>query len=161
MKKEQIPVTIEPLQANEPAPKELLLLADESAESVEECLSRGICRMARFEGQTVGVSILLRTRPFTMELANLAVVPEFQGQGIGKQLIADAIDQARKTGCRILEVGTGNAGIDQLALYQKCGFSIVSVDIDYFRRHYPQPIVENGIECRHMIRLKMNLDDLS
>ena len=64
---------------------------------------------------------------------------------------------ARAAECRILEVGTGNAGIGQLALYQRCGFSIESIEKDYFVRHYPEPIYENGIECRDMVRLRMEL----
>ena len=159
MRKENLSVTIRTLPPDEPAPEELLHLADESPESVGACLARGVCRIARFGERTVGVSVLLRTRPFTMELAALAVTPGLQGRGIGRQLIADAVRCAREAGCRILEVGTGNSGIGQLALYQKCGFSIVSVDTDYFRRHYPRPIVENGIECRHMIRMRMELEE--
>ena len=27
----------------------------------------------------------------------------------------------------------------------------------YFVRHYPEPIYENGIECRDMVRLRMEL----
>lgn len=43
------------------------------------------------------------------------------------------------------------------ALYQRCGFSIESIEKDYFVRHYPDPIYENGIECRDMVRLRMEL----
>jgi hypothetical protein len=44
-----------------------------------------------------------------------------------------------------------------LALYQKCGFRIVGVDLDFFIRHYPEKIYENGIQCRDMIRLSLDL----
>jgi ribosomal protein S18 acetylase RimI-like enzyme len=56
-----------------------------------------------------------------------------------------------------LEVGTGNSSIGQLALYQKCGFRITGIDYNYFIRHYDEPIFENGIPCRDMIRLAIDL----
>ena len=40
---------------------------------------------------------------------------------------------------------------------QRCGFSIESIEKDYFVRHYPEPIYENEIECRDMVRLRMEL----
>jgi hypothetical protein len=45
-----------------------------------------------------------------------------------------------------------------MLLYQKCGFRIVGVDLDYFRIHSKERIIENGIECRDMIRMEMILD---
>jgi ribosomal protein S18 acetylase RimI-like enzyme len=88
---------------------------------------------------------------------NVAVVEEEHGKGIGKQLVHHAIAMARSMGYKTIELGTGNAGIGQLALYQKCGFRIVGVDFDFFTRHYPEPIYENGIHCRDMVRLAMHL----
>lgn len=78
-------------------------------------------------------------------------------EGIGKRLVLLAVEVARKAGLRTIELGTGNSSVGQLRLYQKCGFRIVGVDIDFFIRHYDQPIFENGIECRDMIRLKQDL----
>lgn len=57
----------------------------------------------------------------------------------------------------MLEVGIGNAGMGQLALYQKCGFTIIGTNFDFFRKNYTERIFENGIECRHMVRLGMDL----
>lgn len=76
---------------------------------------------------------------------------------IGKQLVLHAIQTAKTRGYRTIEIGTGNSGIGQLALYQKCGFRIVGVDIDFFIRHYSEVIYENGIQCRDMVRLSQDL----
>ena len=149
---------IERLKDKEHAPYHLLNLADPSDKAVKDYLNRGFCYVAcNAEKQVIGVYVLLQTRPFTVELVNLAVDEEYQGQGYGKRLVAHAINEARDMGFDVLEVGTGNAGTKQLALYQKTGFSISSIDFDFFRKHYPEPIWENGIECRHMIRLSMDL----
>jgi len=138
-------------------PFDLLHLADPSIEAVSDYLNRGYCYVAYWKGKVIGVYVLLPTRPFTIELVNLAVSEEYQNRGIGKLLINDAISKSREMNYKTLEVGTGNAGISQLALYQKCGFTITSVDFDFFRKHYPDPIYENGIECRHMIRMQMDI----
>lgn len=92
--------------------RSLLLLADESEESVADYAGRGTTYAACRNGQILGQYVLLHTRPFTAEVVNIAVAPEYQRRGI---------------------------------------------DEDYFRKHYPAPIFENGVECRHMVRLRMEL----
>lgn len=150
-------ILVKPLDKGSPIPFELLYSADPSPEAVRDYLIRGFCYVAYAGDETVGEYVLLPTRPFTIELVNLAVAERYQNKGYGKLLIRHAIGIAKGKGYKVLEVGTGNAGIGQLALYQKCGFTITSVDFDFFRKHYPEPIFENGIECRHMIRMSMDI----
>lgn len=148
---------IRKLNKGEKLPIELLLLADPSQEIVEEYVNRGECFVAESEQQIVGVYVLLPTRPEIVELVNVAVVEEQHGRGIGKQLVMDAIEVAKKKGYKTIEIGTGNSSIGQLALYQKCGFRIIGVDMDFFIKHYPEEIFENGIQCRDMVRLSQDL----
>ena len=142
---------------DEELPMELLLLADPSHEMVTEYAHRGEFSIAEIDQPVLGVYILLPTRPETVELVNIAVAEDHHGKGFGKQLALDAINVARDKGYKTIEVGTGNSSIGQLALYQKCGFRIVGVDADFFVRHYPEKIIENGIHCRDMIRLSQDL----
>jgi ribosomal protein S18 acetylase RimI-like enzyme len=148
---------IRELKIDEQPPMDLLLLADPSEKLVEEYLKRGECFVAESRQQIVGVYVLLPTRPETVELVNVAVVEEEHGRGIGKQLVKHAIQVAKEKSYKTIEIGTGNSGIGQLALYQKCGFGIIGVDLDFFTRHYPEKIYENGIQCRDMIRLSQDL----
>lgn len=150
-------IEIRLLYEAEKPPIELLLLADPSKEIVEEYVSLGDCYIAEIEQQIVGVYVLLPTRPGTVELVNVAVIENRQGKGIGKQLVLDAIAVAKEKGYKTIEIGTGNSSIGQLALYQKCGFRIIGVDLDFFVRHYTEEIFENGIRCRDMIRLSQDL----
>ena len=103
----EIDLTIEQTGPHEAIPYELLYEADPSREAVADYIARGSCYIARIEGRTVGVSVLLRTRPFTMELVNLCVAEPYRRQGIATRLIAHAAERARAAECRILEVGTG------------------------------------------------------
>ncbi|MEI4771338.1 GNAT family N-acetyltransferase [Psychrobacillus sp. FJAT-51614] len=138
-------------------PLDLLLLADPSEKLVKQYVGRGECFIAEQNGRTIGVYVLLPTRPETVELVNVAVAEQQQGKGIGKALILDAIEKAKQQGYKIMEIGTGNSSIGQLALYQKCGFRITGVDKDFFLLHYEAEIIENGIACVDMIRLTMKL----
>ena len=125
---------------------ELLLLADESEASVADYIGRGACYAARCGDTLAGQYVL-----------NIAVVPRFQRQGVGTALLAHAVRTAREAGFRRLEIGTGDSGTGQIALYLRCGFVRCGIDEDYFRKYYPAPIFENGVECRHMIRMSMEL----
>lgn len=148
---------IQTLQANDEAPIDLLLLADPSKEQVEKYLEQGQCYIAKEAENITAVYVLQPISPGIIELKNIAVGEAEQGKGIGKQLISHAIKTARFQGYHTIEVGTGNSSIGQLALYQKCGFRITEVDKDFFMKHYDEKIVENGIVCRDMIRLAMEL----
>lgn len=148
---------IRKLKEDEQPPMALLLLADPSQKLVDEYIKRGQCFVAEAENSIIGVYVLLRTRPETVELVNIAVEENNQGKGIGKQLVLHAIQNAKLLGFKTIEIGTGNSGIGQLALYQKCGFRITGVDKDFFIRHYSEKIFENGIQVVDMIRLSQDL----
>ncbi|KYC65897.1 hypothetical protein B4099_3527 [Heyndrickxia coagulans] len=150
-------LNIRRLGGKEKLPMDLLLLADPSREMVMAYANRGECYVAEIEEKVIGVYILLPARPGIVELANVAVAKEYQGKGFGKRLVLDAIRRAGKRGFKTIEVGTGNSSISQLALYQKCGFRITGVDRGFFVRHYAETIYENGIRCRDMVRLSLDL----
>lgn len=155
-RQQQSPV-IRPLRPDDTPPWELWLTADPSRALVEGYVNHGHSFVAEQDGAIVGTSVLVVTRPGTIELVNLAVAEPHQGLGLGKRLVEHAIATARAWGFRTIEVGTGNPSLTQLELYQRCGFRIVGVDWDFFPRHYPEPIYENGLWCRDMIRLSLDL----
>ncbi|MFO7677554.1 MAG: GNAT family N-acetyltransferase [Thermoplasmatota archaeon] len=150
-------INISKLNSNTDAPMDLLLLADPSEKLVKSYLDKGICYTAEREGKTVGVVLIMETKPKTIEVMNLAVKKEFQNKGIGKQLLLFVINEIKKGNVKKIEIGTGNPGVIQMLLYQKCGFRIVEIDFDFFRRNYPDRIYANGIECRDMIRMRIDL----
>ena len=132
---------------------ELLLLADPSEDLINEYLPKSIVIAAKEDDTVVGVLVLLRTRPKTMEIMNVSVQEEFQNKGIGRNLILHAIEYAKKENCKTLEIGTGNPGVVQMLLYQKCGFRIMGVDFDYF---YPKLCDYNYRERNCMSRYDQN-----
>ncbi len=145
------------LHADEAPPTDLLLLADPSEKLVKQYLKKGTCYVAEYEKVVIGAAIVMGTGPGTVEIMNIAVREDFQNKGIGKQFLLFLIDEIKKGKAQRIEIGTGNPGVVQMLLYQKCGFRIMGVDFNFFRRNYPERIYENGIECRDMIRMKIDL----
>lgn len=147
---------IKPLDRNN-IPYDLLLLADPSREKIDEYLPDSISYIYEVADIIVGIYILIKTSPDTFEIKNIAVHENYQGKGLGKRLINHAIEVVKEKEGTVLEIGTGNSSINQLALYQKCGFRIDSVIKNFFRDNYEEDIWENGIRCIDMIRLRMTL----
>lgn len=135
------------IRATDTPSRALLLLADESEDSIADYLPRSRCYAAFADGQIVGQYLLLHTRPFTAEVVNIAVTPACQRRGIATTLLRHAVRTAREAGFRILEIGTGDSGTGQIALYERCGFVRCGLDIDYFRKHYPAPILETALSA--------------
>lgn len=142
---------------DEKPPMSLLLLADPSKDAIIGYLERGACYIAEKDNKVIGVYVLAPMEKGKVELKNVAVSEEVQGAGIGKQLVLHAVKTARDNGFTEIEVGTGNSSINQLALYQKCGFRISRIIHDFFVKHYDEEIFENGIQCRDMIMLGQKL----
>lgn len=72
---------------------------------------------------------LLRFRPAIWSaglecyLAELYVVPDLRGQGIGRALMEAAIELARDRGADHMDLGTGEQDVAARALYESLGFS--------------------------------------
>lgn len=146
------------LKEGEELPVQLLLEADPSEKLVMDYCRRGRVYMAELDGALIGVCVLLPLTDRVVEIKNIAVAEHARGQGHGKKLVLHAIVEAERLGYEKVEIGTGNSSVDQLMLYQKCGFRIDSIDRDFFTWNYPEPIIENGIQCRDMIRLVYNFE---
>ena len=136
---------------------DLLLLADPSIENIKKYMDDSFIFVAIYDELVVGAVLILRIDESTMEIMNVAVNEDYQGVGIGKKLIQTAIDCCRDLDAQRIEVGTGNSSLMQLGFYQKCGFRMHEIWEDYFIKNYEDEIYENGIQCRDMIRLKIDL----
>jgi ribosomal protein S18 acetylase RimI-like enzyme len=146
------------LKDGEQPPWNLLLLADPSKDLVSQYLGKGFCYVVESENEVrIGVIVLVPVSNHIIEIMNLAVDEFHQGKGLGTLLLKHGIQTAAEKGYSMVEIGTGNSSINQLALYQKVGFRITGIDHDFFIRNYEKPIFENGIQCRDMIRLSMPL----
>lgn len=138
--------------ASTDVPMALLLEADPNEAKVLSYLPEGLCYVAKEAEAIVGVYVLVQISATTVELMNIAVEPICQGWGIGTQLLHHAIQMARQKGTLRLEVGTGTFGYQQ-AFYQRAGFRVIGVERDFFLDNYTEPIWENGLQHKDMLRL--------
>jgi len=139
-------IKIEPTPAGE-IPRELLLLADEDEKMIAKYLGSARFWAARLEGKIVGMAGLEDRGDGICEIVSVAVAPEFQNRKIGTRLVEAAVGYAKTRGYREVLIKTGDCGIGQLFLYQRCGFRFKAVVKDYFVKYYPKPIYENNLRC--------------
>ncbi len=139
-------------------PMDLLLLADPSKAKIVGYLRQSRCFIATLKGQSVGVCIVKQISTDTHEVMNIAIAPEHQKNGIGKKLLQHVIISTREAKVSRLEVGTGTFGY-QLAFYQREGFRVDVIDKDFFLVNYEEPIFENGIQLKDMLRLTLKFED--
>ncbi|MBL7767608.1 MAG: GNAT family N-acetyltransferase [Flavipsychrobacter sp.] len=140
-----------------PPPMGLILLADPNQEQVAEYLRYCLILVAIHSDLTVGVLALSPEGKTRAEIKVLAVAPGYRRKGIGKLLLKEASERARRLGFTELQVCTGNSSIKPFQLYQQAGFELTDVRWNYFTHHYPQPIVEEGIVCKHQLLLTKSL----
>ena len=70
----------------------------------------------------IAALIVLLPKPDHLLLDNIAVRPDRQGQGLGRQLIAFAEDEARRLGHAELRLYTHEKMTENVALYTRLGF---------------------------------------
>ncbi|WP_181347575.1 N-acetyltransferase [Thalassobacillus sp. CUG 92003] len=134
----------------------LLLLADEDEAVVRSYLHDGDMHAVYLEGDQLGVVQCTFPEPHLVELKNMAVTPERQGQGVGKQIIAAACRIYQSKGYHRMIVGTANSSIANLIFYQKAGFRFSHVRPDFFA-DYAEAIYENGIRALDMVMFSKTL----
>lgn len=140
-------------------PYDLLLLADETIEGINKYLFDSEVYVAKLTDSDapVGAFCLCRINASTIEIMNIAVSEQYQGTGIGSQLLAESCNIAKEQGCKEIIVGTADCGIKQIRFYEKNGFIQYDIKKDYFTDIYDTPIYENGIQLKDMVMLKKSL----
>ena len=138
----------------------LLLLADESLAQVRSYMNRGELYAFVGEGaRAVGIVLTITAEDNAEELKAVAVDGSQQNRGIGRRMLAAVLEELRRRGVRRAIVGTANAGIGQLAYYQKAGFRLQRIERDFFSpaRGYPAVMEDNGIRLRDMVWMDLEL----
>jgi ribosomal protein S18 acetylase RimI-like enzyme len=138
----------------------LLLLADESQEQVRSYMQLGdLFAFVERDGRAVGIVLTIPGEDGSAELKAVAVDAARQNLGIGRRMLAAVLEELRRQGVRRAVVGTANAGIGQLAYYQKAGFRLLRIERDFFSpaRGYPAVMEDNGIRLRDMVWMDLEL----
>jgi len=129
----------------------LLLQAEPSERALRwgfEHLSDAVYRMDA-DGELAGAATMLWRRE-PSEIVELAIDPVRQGQRLGRTFLEWLAEEGRRRGRTSLVVGTSSTSADNILFYQKCGFRLDDIRLDYFW-YYDEPVLENGLIVRDMI----------
>lgn len=129
---------------------ELLLLADEQEDMIDRYLERGDMFVLE-DGGVLAECVVTREGDGVYELKNIAVAPDCQRKGYGKQLIEFAFSYYGD--CERMLVGTGDVP-SSLGFYHSCGFTESHHVKNFFTDHYDHPMFEDGKQLVDMVYLK-------
>ena len=133
---------------------DLLLLGDEQKSMIERYLDRGET-FALFDGGLKTVCVVTDEGDGVCELKNIATVPDAQGKGYGKQMLAYLSRHYRQRFKKML-VGTGDSPLT-VPFYLKCGFRESHRVKNFFTENYDHPIFEGGIQLVDMVYFSKEL----
>ena len=86
----------------------------------------GAIFFAKIDGKVVGTCAILNMGNGVFELAKMGVDEEYQGRGIGRDLVSACIDYAKRCNANVITLETNSALKPAIGLYKKLGF--VQVD---------------------------------
>jgi GNAT superfamily N-acetyltransferase len=134
----------------------LFELAEDSAAELDSYINDGRVLVAVSGGEVIGhLQLTGAGDPCQVEIKNMAVREERQGQGVGRRLVQAAVDLAAAESVTLLLVATAAADIGNLRFYQRQGFRMRSVERDAFTpaTGYPAGLRIDGIELRDRVWL--------
>lgn len=108
-----------------------------SEERFENAVKERQLYVAKIDGITLGY-VLVKIRNYdwpgvvkrrVMLVDEICVHESCRGQGIGKVMMAEIRALARAFGCTDLQLGVYPQNDDAVGFYQKCGFTIRSIDM--------------------------------
>lgn len=105
------------------------------ANDLLELLMRGRLQLAEVEGVIAGYTGMLYNNNGEAHLARLAVNPDFQGMGIGRRLLLDAIETARSEGYRDFALNTQRSNQRSQSLYHSAGLTESGIALPVFVMH--------------------------
>lgn len=133
----------------------LLLLADEQESMIDRYLEQGTLYIMQQEETVIGVCVVLFTSETELEVKNLAIAEEQQGNGYGRRFLQWIAEQYQGT-AEWLILGTGDSP-KTIPFYEKCGFVQYQRIPHFFLKNYDHPIWEDGVLLDDMVYLRKPL----
>ena len=148
------PMEIKKVETDKKRYLDLLLLADEQEDMIDRYLERGTMYVLE-DGGVKAECVVTDEGGGILELKNIAVVPDCQGRGYGKALVAFLVRTYREQ-YTVLQVGTGDSP-STIPFYEACGFRRHHLVKNFFTDHYDHPIYEGGVQLVDMVYLQTDL----
>lgn len=103
-----ISIEIQKLKLTDEIPYNFLLISDPSRTSIDKYIFDSLIYKATQQEQTIGYYALYRVDEETIEIKNIVIAQKWQGRGVGKVLLNDAIERSKSMGLKRIIIGTGN-----------------------------------------------------
>ena len=87
------------------------------------CLDKGHISIVKLDGTYAGMVQVLEEKE-SVEIAEIQILPEFQGKGIGTQVLSDIVEGAHSNR-RPATLSVGKKNGRAIALYRSLGFVVV------------------------------------
>jgi len=146
------------LKKEEVHPIDLLLLADETMDAITKYIYDCDIFVYEHHATIIAQYSLQKRSPEVAEIKNISVSVPYQGRGLGKLLLTDAIARTKQNGFKSLLIGTGDVMFMQLRLYQQMGFEMFRIKRNFYLENYSEPLFEDGLQLKHMVLLRKVLD---
>jgi len=141
---------IDKVQKNKKKYLNLLLLADEQESMIDRYLETGdMFVMYDVENEPVCSAVITDEGGDTCELKSLAVTPQYQRNGYGRQMI-DFLCRHYADKFKFMIVGTGDS-VRTVSFYKHCGFCYSHTVPDFFTLNYDHQIIEDGKILKDMV----------
>jgi DNA-binding MarR family transcriptional regulator/GNAT superfamily N-acetyltransferase len=88
--------------------------------------AREACWIAEKDGENVGAVFLVKKSATVAQLRLLLVETSARGMGIGKRLVSECVEFARRTGYRKILLWTQSELVAARSIYQKAGFKVIA-----------------------------------
>ncbi len=141
----------------ETAPRELLLLADPSNEMIDRYIFESEVFLAKADDKIVGVFVLTPHSTDEMELKNISILPEYQKQGLGREMIKQAMRVAKLEGFNTLVAKTADSSLGVQEFYKKMKFEHYLTVKAHFIKYYKDPIMEEGLQAIDQLAFRRKL----
>ena len=107
-------------------------------------ISKGIVHVLEENGVIDGLVVLI-PEDGAMMLSNIAVRPDAQGRGLGRLLLNFAEAKARGDGYEAIRLYTNEVMIENLAIYEHCGYAEI---------HRTEDVISTSLSSRRVYMAK-------
>ncbi|MCL1936758.1 MAG: GNAT family N-acetyltransferase [Defluviitaleaceae bacterium] len=135
----------------------MLLIADPDEKIIKSYINKGDLIIMEDKDKIIGICHFKPLDIINVEITNIAIDETLHNKGYGSTILKYTINFIKNKGYKSIFIGTGNSSISNIAFYQKNGFDLFDLWINYFLYKYDDKIYENGIQCKHMLRFKLEL----
>ena len=92
------------------------------------------CLALRVEPKVVGfINTRLIRAEHSLEIMNIAVLPELQNSGLGQKLLGETLNFSRDNNIEVIFLEVRRSNLPALKFYRKKGFTVVGERRDFYR----------------------------